>query len=1043
MRKTVCVCALALWFGAAISGQDMATLSGGVTDASDAAVPGAQLTLANLRSAAVYSVNTNQHGVFVFDSVRPDDYRLTVSKQGFTMLVVDRVELRVRERQSVVLRLTAAAPAQQVNTTPGRGEPITMDTSTPYVVGQRDFRNLPLNGHDTESLLALAPGVISPADVRGGTNDVSVNGQRSTANTYTLDNVPLAWPIAAWTNGAAQAAAGVDPTMAISSDAAAQAGGAATFAPIPLDDIQDVRVQTTSYAVEFGSSPGAQVSILSRSGGVNFHGSAYGYVRPSSLTANQWFANQAGLPRLDTSQNRYGATVGGPIARSTFFFFSYEGLNLQSPDTWNGPVPDVATRQSAIASEQPYLNAFPLPNGASIGNGASLYTAEFINPLKTQTGSLRLDHDFARNRTVFFRYSYTRADGSARADGMNLPNMLTSSNSNFQSLTAGLVSRPNSSAVNDLRASYSLFRTDSSSTMDSLGGSIPLDASSLFPPGITAANGSFDVLAYGLGEYGMGERSKYHQDQLNLTDTITMLAGTHQYKFGVATSRIMPTMYQTPYTAQVIFNGLFPNVAGSLLSGSANNALVSTNMPEVYPLYYNLSAFGQDTWTIIPDLTVTIGVRWDVDPAPEVRSGPRPLSQTGNVVGPLTSNNPVYDTQWLNVAPRFGVAYRLFDTPDHETVLRAGAGLFYDVSYGAVNNIFTGAPYSSKSVLISPAIPLTTANLAAPALNAFPYGWVSTTDNNLATPRVLEYSVTIDHNFGKNQLFSLGYVSNSGTNLSTYQMSAPSSTGYYDFYSNISSGPTSKYRGVQAQFRRRFLSGLQVQASYTYSHATDEISNAVPLPGAFGTIANFVLADSDFDVRHNVTTAGSYGIPSGGPRALRALISDWYIDWNATWRTGIPFNITGVTPFTLDGSTDTPYAIVNPEYLSSFPLYFSDPGAPGGRVLNPAAFGLVPAYEPGDLGRNTLRGFGAWQVDAAIRRQIRLSENVNVQLSARAYNIFNHPSFANPSAAMGANFSSPAFGYITQTLNQISGDATSSYAMGGARTMEFTLRLQF
>ncbi len=1042
MRKTVCVCALAVWFCAAMSGQDWATLSGGITDASDAAIPGPQLTLANQRSGAAYNITADQHGMFVFDSVRPDDYSLTVSKPGFTTLVVDRVELRVRERQSVLLRLTATTPAQKVSTIPGRGEPITMDTSTPFVVSQRDFRSLPLNAHDIESLVVLAPGVISPADVRGGVNDVSVNGQRSSSNTYTLDNVPVAYPIAAWTNGAAQAG-GVDPTMAIGSDAAALAGGAATYAPIPLDDVQDTRVQTTSYSPEFGSTPGGQVSILSRAGGVNFHGSAYEYLRPSSLDANQWFANQAGLLRLNTHQNRYGGALGGPVGSNTFFFLAYEGLDLQSPNTWNGPVPDVATRQTATAAEQPFLNAFPLPNGASVGNGASLYTAEFIDPLKTQSGSLRLDHDFARNRTVFFRYSYTHADGSARGEGMNLPNMLTSSNSNFQSLTAGLISRPNSSAVNDLRASYSIFRSDSSSTMDSLGGATPLDTSTLFPAGINAANGSFDVLAWGLGEYGVGERSKYHQEQLNVSDTITMLAGTHQYKFGVATSRIMPTMYQLPYTAQVLFDGLFPGNPGGLLSGSANNALVSSNMPEVKPLYYDLSAFGQDTWTIIPDLTVTFGVRWEVDPAPEVRSGPRPLSQTGNVVGPLTSNNPVYTTQWLNVAPRFGLAYRLFDTPGHETVLRAGAGVFFDTSYGAVNNVFTGAPYSSKSVLISPALPLTTANLTAPAIDAFPYGWVSTTDSNLAAPRVLEYSVTVDHNFGDNQLFSLGYVTNSGTNLPTYLMSAPSTTGYYEFYSNISSGATSKYRGLQAQFRRRFVSGLQIQASYTYSHATDEVSNAIPLPGAFGNISNFVSTDSDFDVRHNFTTAGSYGIPSGGPRALRALIGDWYIDWNATARTGLPFNITGVTPTTLDGSTDTPYAIVNPEYLSSFPLYLSNPGAPGGRVLNPAAFGIVPAYQTGDLGRNTLRGRGAWQIDAAIRKQIRLSESLNIQLSARAYNIFNHPSFANPSAAIGANFSSPGFGYVTQMLNQTSGDATSSYALGGARTMEFMVRLQF
>jgi hypothetical protein len=157
----------------------------------------------------------------------------------------------------------------------------------------------------------------------------------------------------------------------------------------------------------------------------------------------------------------------------------------------------------------------------------------------------------------------------------------------------------------------------------------------------------------------------------------------------------------------------------------------------------------------------------------------------------------------------------------------------------------------------------------------------------------------------------------------------------------------------------------------------------------------------------------------------------------------LPFSITGVTPVTLDGSTDSPYAIVNPEYLSWETAWLSAPGAPGGRVLNPAAYSLLATYGQGDLGRNTLRGLGAWQVDAAVRKQISVGEKWKVDLSARAYNVFNHPSFANPSPAVGANLASPAFGYVTQTLNQSSGYGTSEYALGGARMLEFMARLQF
>jgi hypothetical protein len=133
-----------------------------------------------------------------------------------------------------------------------------------------------------------------------------------------------------------------------------------------------------------------------------------------------------------------------------------------------------------------------------------------------------------------------------------------------------------------------------------------------------------------------------------------------------------------------------------------------------------------------------------------------------------------------------------------------------------------------------------------------------------------------------------------------------------------------------------------------------------------------------------------------------------------------------------------------PNLVPGQPIWISDPHAPGGMRLNSAAFSAPAGFGEGNLGRNALRGFDASQVDISLRRQIAITERVRLNLSAEAYNIFNHPSFANPTRFEGGNLASPNFGIATQTLNQsISGGGTSINATGGSRTLEMVVRLQF
>ena len=182
-------------------------------------------------------------------------------------------------------------------------------------------------------------------------------------------------------------------------------------------------------------------------------------------------------------------------------------------------------------------------------------------------------------------------------------------------------------------------------------------------------------------------------------------------------------------------------------------------------------------------------------------------------------------------------------------------------------------------------------------------------------------------------------------------------------------------------------------------------------------------------------------------------IRNWFLDFVGSARTGLPFSIQGVstttsTITTSSGTVTTTtaglFASVRPDYLGQ-PVYISDPTVPGGKRINLAAFEIPTGFAQGDLGRNSLRGFGAYQLDLALRKQISINDRFKINLAAQGYNVTNHPNFANVTPNEGGNMSSPNFGIVTQMLNQSfgAGGVTSMYRSGGPRSMELSIRLQF
>jgi len=1021
-----------LFSGFAALAQNTATLTVTVVDPSSAVVPGAKVTLTDLGRGATKVAETKDTGFVVFDFLQPGTYSLEAVKAGFDTYRVDSLTLGVRDRQTfrVEFRVTAAA-GTKVEVTAAAEAP-SSDVGQSVSLDQRFIQNLPANGRNAESLILMTPGITTAA---GGRSDggFNANGLRSNTNYFTLDGVSLNQPTSSDTGFGGFRGGGGGGSGA----------GAGATDMISIDAMQEMKVQASAFAPEFGRSPGAQIVMTSRGGANGIHGSLFYYKRSDSFDANDWFANAGGYPRGTEQENRPGGALGGPLVKNhTFLFVSYERLKLQAPESVISDVPDLATRLSAPTNLQPFLKAFPIPTGIDLGSGSAEYRAVLSNPSNSNFTTIRLDQILNPKTNLFFRFSLTPASADQRGTQESTPNVITSRSSHAELFTAGISRMLSGGTLNDLRLNYSITSTSRQTVMDNFGGAVPLTNLLVFPKGVTSANGSFNLSILGYAGYSYGGHSSNDQGQVNVVDSMTRVSGNHSLKAGVDYRELMQTNYRTPYNVSASFDGL---VYGdySFLRGIALNGQVSANVPTVYPTYTNFSLYGQDTWRATDRTTITYGLRWDVNPAPTTRQGPKPFALSNSNIAGVTQNDPIYPTRWFDVAPRIGLAYLSDDTPGREMMLRVGVGLFYDLGYGAIDSAFNSAPFSNVQTVSGVSFPFATTDLTPPVLPPTrPFGEVTTGDVGLKSPVVLQWNGTWEKSFGAGPTVSLSLVGTRGYRLMR-MATQPSFTAAYDILRLLSNGSSSDYNGAQLQIRKRLSSSFQMQLSYTYAKSVDSSSTDSGFGSGFASLYGAgEHGPSDYDVRHNLSISGSWRLPA--PRGLVFYpLQHWYLDFVGAGRSGLPFDIQGVSAATSGSAGAGLFANVRPN-LTGVAIWEDDPKVPGGKRLNIKAFSMPTGYNQGNLGRNALRGFLFEQLDLSLRRMIPITDRYQIGVAAQGYNILNHPNFANPSPLEGANMSSPNFGIVTQMMNQsFGGGVNPLFRSGGSRSMELSLRLQF
>jgi Carboxypeptidase regulatory-like domain/TonB dependent receptor-like, beta-barrel len=1018
-----------------------ASLAGRVTDPTGAAIGDARIAAISADTNVRHEATTGVSGSYSVANIPPGTYRVEVEKPGFKKLIRPDVIVHVQDALELDFEMTRGAVSEAV--TVEGGAPLVNTTSgeVSTVIDRAFIENLPMNGRSFQTLIMLAPGVVVTPTSFSDQGQFSVNGQRADANYFTVDGVSANFGVTGYFP-MMQTASGALPALSA-------AGGTNSLASV--DALQEFRVQTSSFAPEFGRTPGGQISIVTRSGTNTFHGSLFEYFRHDALDAKDWFVNANGLDKPEQRQSDFGGVIGGPLrADRTFFFFSYEGLRLRQPASLQTAVPDAASRQQAPATMRPYLDAYPMPNGAALGGGLAQFNASYFNPSTLDATSIRVDHVVSPKLNVFARYNYSPSDFDQRGGTFStrVLSATSSLSSSVQTFTAGVTHLIKPGLNNEVRANYSDHRMSIRYTMDDFGGAVPLPDSLLFPSGYSSADSGFLFLINGAGQYAQGKIGTDEQHQVNLVDTISAVKGGHQMKFGVDYRRLAPSSSPFAYRQFVQFTGV-TSAPGGAVSGTAafvqpaafqENALRSQN----------LSLYGQDTWNITPRLTATYGLRWDVNPPLKGKdTGNDPFTVQGlDIPATMTlapRGTPLYETTYGNVAPRLGLTYQLGGRPNWEATLRGGVGVFYDLGQGSLGGVTSYFPYgASKVIQPSPTpFPLNALDAAPPAFTVDPpVNTILVADPHLKLPRTYQWNVALEQSVGRSQSLSATYLGAMGRDLLRMTTLLNVNPNFLSV-SLTDNSATSDYHALQLKFHRRLSRGFQGIASYTLAHSADSASTDAgtyrSTPGPSGADADH--ANSDFDIRHSFTAGVTYVLPAAGShQAARAILDGWSLDAFVFARSAAPVDILGNILF--GGGT---VLASRPNVIDGVPLELYGPQYPGGKIFNRAAFTPAPAGQQGNFGRNVLRGFAAAQADVAVQRKFEVSGKVKLHFRVEFFNIFNEPNFGPPTNVL----TSPLFGYSTQTLANSLGSGGANggfnplYQIGGPRSIQLALRLEF
>lgn len=992
MRRLILTITLLVSVFPLVAQTDRATLTGVITDPSRSIIPNAKISLHATATGIEYSALTNSSGVYTFSGLRVGQYTASVVVAGFETLQIQGFTLEVGETRTLNLTLRLSGVSSNVTVVDAAPDLNLASSEVGGVITGKQTDALPVNGRYWASLMALIPGAVSSGT---GTEDaIRFSGLSQEDNNFRFDGVD---------------ATGLNHQF-VKEPARLQ---------FPLESIAEFKASSAVYSADVGGMAGGQVSMVSKSGGDDFHGSLYEYLRNSFFDAKAFDSQGVAPFRL----NNFGASFGGAIIRNKLFFFTnYESIHQVFFQSISGNVPtdayraQVAQKSPALA---PLINAYPEGSIPTADPNALLWISSGRTPTNEDAGLFRVDYVLSNTTAISVRFNMDnyRTKSAALAENtvttMDPPNAVLDVQHTFSP-----------TILNDARVGF-----NRDNYVDVGDGKTP-----------------YSVSITGFTGYSLGDHSSRVDNSYSFLDNATLSRGRHTIKFGVEIRRMQE-------------NKLHPNALQSLSylseTNFINNVLdsYSYTAPGVETQGRKNPYYGYilDEIKIRPNLTLNAGLRY------EYYGVDYDKNNIGRAFDPFTCGlqycppgAAFYAPNTHDFEPRLSIAWapEIFHG---KTAIRSGFGIFYSDGqfgglYGAQTNIGLGFGLTQQNV---PGLTYPFTPFLGAAAHSLTY---SGKDRNRKDVAVDQWNFSIQQELAKETMLQVTYLGTKGTHEFSGQtlngINPLTGTRPYASLTNSTIGYTN-YQGnsdleaLQLGLRRNLSTGLLLSANYQWAHGISDGSNG---DGESDSLENNNCrscgrGNADFDVRHNFTTSVIWMVPvgkghhffGGSSRLVDSLLGGWQLSGIGLARTGLPANVTlsrsaSALPDGINGSQ-------RPDVVPGQSLYPTNQ-SPTLR-FNPNAFTTPATGTWGNAGRNILRVPGIWQADTSLEKRFPVRERMAISFRADVFNVFNRAQLGKPNVTWTNPALGTTFGAITTPYT------TSAIGTGTPRQMQFMLRLSF
>jgi hypothetical protein len=950
------------------------TITGTLVDSSGRVIPNAGVSITNVDTGINRTVTTNEDGLYIAPNLLPASYELTFTAPGFKTDVRRGIELTVGATvtMNLTMQVSGAKETVQVQTEAPDVQLATSDIGA--VVNATTVRELPLNGRSWTDLATLQPGVNriqTQPDFSAGTDrgnrgfgqQLTISGARPQQNNYRLDGVSL-------------------------NDYANGAPGSVLGGSLGVDAIQEFSVLTSNYSAEYGKTSGGVVNAITRSGSNQFHGSAYEFIRNNALDARNYF-DQGSTPPF--KRNQFGGAVGGPIFKNrTFFFADYEGIRQSKGLSTVVTVPSAAARNGNLIggnvtvdpAAAAYLTFYPVPTPANTTGdlGTVTFTAQQV--VSENFFTSRVDHRFSDKDSLFGSYMYDKTPYSS-PDGLNNVEFNTLTSRQFVSLEETHIFSP--SFANSIRIGGNHEAVNNNQSLKAIN---PDAARADLGVGGTAFAGrdASQVLIGGgvtdfTGGVGGSPTYFYHWNSVQLYDDAFITKRTHSIRFGIAFERMLLNA-----VADTDPNGIwrFTDLQGFLTNnptkfqGGIANTLSPRNLRQNI-----FAAYLQDDWHLRPNLTLNLGLRYEMSTVPTETNGKianlRNLADPLPVCGRVPStggcsgagaffNNPTTK----NFEPRVGFAWDPFN--NGKTAVRGGIGLFdvLPLPYQFVLLTTQAAPFFSYTAINSPGQGMFY-NFKGQNMN-FPANTLrSTYVQHPKRDYVMQWNLNVQQQLTPTLAAMVAYVGSRGVHqpfrVDEADLVIPTKTpqGYLwpkvDVFGNTFSSPLcsgtdlngppddsscappntinpnfgsvrgmfyeghSYYNALEAQLAKRMSRGFQMQGTFTWSKSMDTSSASVAGDTFGNSISSLAWYDlrlsrglSDFNVGRTLVVNGTWEVPT--PKSFSAP-AQWAL---GGWELGLIFTASDGIPFTASWGTGSDPQVTQSSDDWAFPNRLGGPG---------------------------------------------------------------------------------------------------------------------